>query len=71
MARVCDNCLTVHPSEVINCEDAKKIGKKNREEFNRRTAHHKEHCRACPDPAAHIRNLDRLDNPKQKEIPFG
>ena len=70
MAYICDKCYAVHPPGTVGCEDARRIREKNAEEFNRRVEHHKEHCRGCPDPAAHVRELDRLDNPRRELIGF-
>lgn len=69
MARVCGKCLRVHPPE-IGCENAKIIRDKDVAEFNRRVKHHEEHCRGCPNPAQHIRNLDELDNPRKEPIKY-
>ena len=65
MARVCGKCLNAHPPE-IGCENAKIIRDKDAAEFYRKVKYHEEHCRGCPDPAQHIRNLDRLDNPRKE-----
>jgi len=71
MAYVCGRCNTVHPPGAVGCEDARRIGKKNAAIFNRKVEHHREHCRGCPDPAEHVRNLDALDNPRREPIRFG
>ncbi len=69
MARACGRCLNVHPPE-IGCENAKSIRDKDAEEFNRRVEDHIAHCRGCPDPAQHLRNLDELDNPRKEPIRY-
>lgn len=71
MARLCGKCLTVHPPGVEGCEEARKIMEQYAEEFNRRVEDHRQHCRGCPDPAQHVRNLDELDNPSKGPIVFG
>lgn len=70
MVYVCGNCGAVHPPESVGCEDARRKREENAEEFHRKVEHHKAHCRGCPDPAEHVRELERLDNPRKKPIRF-
>lgn len=70
MPVICGKCYAIHPSGALGCEDARRIREKNAEEFNRKVTHHREHCRGCSDPAQHVMNLDKLDNPSRRPIRF-
>ncbi len=71
MARICSKCHMVHPLGAVSCKDAARINKENAERFRRKVEHHMKHCRGCPDPEQHVRNLEELDNPRRKPIVFG